>query len=249
MYKGFYNLTSAMLTHGRNLDVISNNMTNVATAGFKADRFTATTFEEYMWKRVGNKDKEYTDLGEQSFATVPSELYTDYTQSSFDETGLALDFGIEGDGFFAVETEDGGRSYTRNGSFSLDGEGYLWLPGQGRVLDVNGEPIQLVTDKIETDEYGGLFTEGGGYLGRLGVFAFPDNAQLEKNARGLFDSAGEGELVTVKIHHGMVERSNVDWVEQLKDMISAQRAYQSAAEVSKIYDELMTKASNDVGRL
>lgn len=249
MFKGFYNLTSGMLTHGRNLDVISNNMTNVATAGFKVDRFTGSTFRETMWYRVGNKEKRYTELGEQSFITAPSQLYTDYTQGSFDETGLPLDFGIEGDGFFAIQTEDGDRVYTRNGSFSLDEEGYLVLSSQGRVLDGNGEEILLVTDKVETDDYGGLFTEEGGFLGRIGVFAFADNAQLEKNERGMFTSEAEGQATVVKIHHGMVERSNVDWVEQMKDMISTQRAYQSAAEVTKIYDEVMTKSANDVGRL
>ena len=250
MTKGFYNLTSAMLTQGKYLDVISNNMTNVATAGYKADRYTFSTFEEVMWQRVGNKNKDYTELGQQSWITAPSQLYTDFTQGAFDETGQPLDFAIEGDGFFAVEAADGTRIYTRNGNFSLDDELYLVLPGQGRVLGMSGNPIQLVTDKIETDGFGGLFNENGGFLGRIGVFAFDDNGEaLEKNDQGLFAANGEGRAFTVTVHQGMLERANVDLVQQMTEMIAAQRAYQSAAEVIQIYDDVINRVTNEVGRL
>ena len=90
MFKGFYNLASGMITHGKNLDVISNNMANVSTTGFKADCFTGQTFDEVMYTIVGNKNKNYEDIGSQSYATVPSQLYTDYSQSSFDVTGMPL---------------------------------------------------------------------------------------------------------------------------------------------------------------
>ncbi len=248
MFKGFYDLTSGMLTQGRKLDVISNNMTNVATAGFKADRFTASTFQETMWRRVGNMDRKYTDLGEQSFITAPSQLYTDFTQGVPEETGLPLDFAIEGEGFFSVQTDEG-RIYTRAGSFTLDDEGYLCLPSQGRVLNANGQPIQLVTDQIDADDFGGIYALDGGFLGRIGVFTFEDNGTLEKNDQGMFVSQQDGEAVVVKIHHGYVERANVDLVQQMAEMISAQRAYQSMAEVTKIYDEVIKKATEEVGRL
>ena len=251
MFKGFYNLTSAMLTQGHNLDVISNNMTNVATAGFKTDQYTFSTFQEVMWKRVGNMDRKYTDLGEQSWITAPSQLYTDYTQGALEETGQPLDFAIEGDGFFALETADGERVYTRNGNFSLDDEGYLWLSGFGRVLNANGDTMRLITDRVTADEFGNIYTENGGYLGQVGVFRFEDNGALEKNDYGFFVSQADGEATVdgVKIHHKWVERSNIDLVQQMTGMITAERAYQSAAEVTKIYDDVMRKATEDVGRL
>lgn len=248
MTKGFYNLTSAMLTQGRYLDVISNNMANVATAGYKGDRFTYSTFEEVMWKLVGNKNKEYTELGIQSWISAPSQLYTDYTQGALDETGQPLDFAIEGEGFFAIEA-DGGRALTRNGNFSLDDEGYLCLPGQGRVLGVSGNPIQLVTDKIESDGFGGLYTVDGGFLGRIGVFTVDDpQGTLEKNDQALF-TGSDGTVATVRVHQKMLERANTDMAEQLTEMITAERAYQSAAEVIKIYDDLLSRATTEVGRL
>ena len=249
MFKGFYNLTSGMLTQGRMLDVISNNISNVPTAGFKSDRFTASTFEDVMWQRVGNTRKNYVELGEQSWITAPSHLYTDFSQAAFDQTDLPLDFAIEGEGYFAIETDDG-RVYTRDGSFSLDNEGYLTLPGQGRVLNSGGEPMQVVTDQLHTDGYGGLLTANDGFLGRIGVFAFAnEQEQLEKNDQGLFVSEAQPNAVTPVIHQGMLERSNTDWVREMTQMISTQRAYQSIAEVTQIYDSTMTRITQEVGRL
>ncbi len=251
MFKGFYNLTSGMLTQGRNLDVISNNMTNVATAGFKTDRYTFSTFQEVMWERVGNMDRKYTDLGTQSWITAPSQLYTEYEQGAIEETGQPLDFAIEGDGFFALETANGERVYTRNGNFSLDNEGFLWLSGYGRVLDSEGNTIRLYTDRVEGDDMGNLFTENGGFLGRVGVFRFEDNGALQKNEYGFFVSPNEGEATIdgVRVHQKWVERSNIDLVREMTGMITAERAYQSAAEVTKIYDDVMRKSTEDVGRL
>lgn len=247
MMKGFYNLTSGMLTQGKHLNVLANNMTNLATSGFKSDRFTAQTFQDVMWSKVGNKNKQYQEIGNQSYITVPSQLYTDYTQSSFDETGLPLDFAIEGDGFFAIQTDDG-VVYTRAGSFSLDDEGYLCLPGQGYVLDVDGEAIPFITDTFTSDDYGRMYSEGA-FLGQIGVYVFPDNGQLRKNNQGMFQSDVEPQVQLVPVHHKMVERSNVDMIQQMTRMIASQRAYQSAAQVTKIYDQLLSKATTDVGRL
>ena len=228
MFKGFYNLTSGMLTQGKNLDMIANNMSNVATAGYKTDKFTYSTFEEVMWKRAGNMDHKYTDLGTQSWITAPSKRYTDFEQGAIEETGQPLDFAIEGDGFFALENPDGERVYTRNGNFSLDNEGYLWLSGYGRVLDPNGDTIRLVTDRVTGDEAGRLFTENGGFLGQVGVFRFEDNGELGKNNYGFFVSEAEGEATTdVIVHNQWVERANVDLVQQMTGMITAERAYQS----------------------
>ena len=251
MFRGFYQLTSGMLSQGRRLDVISNNMTNVSTAGYKADRYTdSTAFKEVMLSRVGNKDKVNTEeLGRISYILAPDELYTDYTQGSLEETELPLDFAIEGDGFFAIEW-NGEVGYTRAGSFNLDEEGYLVLPGQGRVLDANRQPIQLPTDNIYVDADGGIFTmENRNQLATLGIFAFQDNGALVRNDHGLFTGGQLQESTGYVIHHGMVERSNSNMVHEMVAMMGAQRAIQSAAEMSKIYDQVITKDTTELGRL
>lgn len=249
MFKGFYNLTSGMLSQGRRLDVIANNMTNVATSGYKSDIYTDSTFQEYMVSRVGNKDKSAPEeLGGASYILAPSKLYTDYTQGALEPTDMPFDFALEGEGFFAVRTDDG-IAYTRSGSFALDEEGYLCLPGAGRVLDIAKEPILLGTDMIRSDSTGAIFTEDGGYLGQLGVYAFEDNGQLERTPQGLFVGVGAPQASAATVHWKTIERANVDLVKEMTSMMTAQRAFQSAAQLSKMYDELMTKAATNLGNV
>ena len=223
MFKGFYNLTSAMLTHQQNLNVIANNMINVSTAGYKQDRYTASTFDEVMYSRVGNKYNSGEEIGRQSYIRAASDIDTDYTQGTLEPPGLPLDFAINGDG-------------------------YLCLPGFGQVLDSQNRPIQLGTDKITGDEAGILYY-GGTPLARLGVFSFADLEALERNDRGLFTGGQPTLMDTPKVLNGYVERSNTDIIKQMTEMITYQRALQSAAQTSKMYDQLMTKATTDIGRM
>lgn len=248
MFKGFYNLTSGMLSQNRRLDVVANNMTNVSTAGYKADRYTDSTFQEFVLNRVGNKDKTSPQaLGNASYILAPSRLYTDYSQGAPEVTGLPLDFAISGEGFFAVR-RDNGTAYTRAGSFSLDNEGYLCLPAEGRVLDPSGRPIQLGTDHIQADAQGNIYQEETGeLLGRVGIFAFADNAALARNPRGLFEGDGAALVTDAAIHWKSVERSNVDLVQQMVEMLASQRSLQSAAQLTKMYDQVMGKAATDLG--
>ena len=80
MFKGFYNLTSGMYTQQQNLNVVGNNLVNVSTAGFKQSRYTASTFDDVMYSRVGNVEKIYTDIGQQSYIRANSDIYVDWTQ-------------------------------------------------------------------------------------------------------------------------------------------------------------------------
>ena len=251
MIKGFYNLTSGMLSQGRRLDVVANNMTNISTAGFKAEHYTDRTFDEVLISRVGNKIKSPYETFEpyQAYILAPDQLYTDYTQGSLEETSLPLDFAIEGEGFFAIDTGNG-VAYTRAGSFTLDNEGYLCLSELGRVLDREGNPIQLPTDKIEADAVGNLYTkDGNDYMGTLGVYMFEDNQALERTPYGLFTGQGAQLDENPLVHWQYLERANVDMIQQMTELLTCQRSLQSAAQVSKMYDNMMTKTTNDVGRL
>lgn len=249
MFKGFYNLTSGMLSQGKRLDVIANNMANVATAGYKSDTYIDSTFREYMVSRVGNRDKSNpAEIGPASYILAPSRLYTDFTQGPLEETGMPLDFAIEGDGFFAVQTGNG-VAYTRGGSFALDDEGYLCLPDGSRVLDPNGKELSLNTDKIKADDSGGIYTENGQFLGRIGVYSFGDNTKLQRGAQGYFTGNGAQAATGVTVHWKTQEQPNLDLIQQMTGMITAQRAFQSAAEVSRMYDQLMTKAATNLGNI
>ena len=248
MFKGFYNLTSGMVTQQQHLNVVGNNMVNISTAGFKESRYAATTFDDVMYARVGNKEKIYTDIGRQSYIRANSEIKVLYDQGIPEPTGIPLDFAIMGEGFFAVQTEDG-VAYTRAGNFSLDDEGYLCFPGVGRVLDPRGQTIQLNTDKLDVDEQGNIFTQGGNFLGQLGVYTFPDMEQVEHDGQGMFTGEGAQASATQTVYWKYLERSNVDMIRQMTEMLTCQRSLQSAAQVAKIYDELMGHSASDIGRM
>ena len=251
MFKGFYNLTSGMYTQQQNLNVVGNNLVNVSTAGFKGSRYTATTFDDVMYTRVGNKEKIYTDIGRQSYIRANSDIYVDYTQGVPEPTNIPLDFAIMGDGFFEIERLDGeGMIYTRAGSFSLDDEGYLCFPGVGYVMDPEGQRIQLRTDKLDVDRMGNIYNkDNGGYLGSVGVYEFEDLEQLEHNDAGFFTGDGAEAVENPYVLWKYLERSNSDMIQQMTEMLTCQRALQSCATVTKMYDEVMGHSASDVGRM
>ena len=250
MFKGFYNLTSGMLTQRQRMNNVANNITNITTPGFKSSRHIASTFQDVMYHRVGNLDKTgYAPIGNQSYITATDEVVTDYTQGAMEETGIPLDFAIDGEGFFAIRSAEGEVMYTRAGSFSLDDEGYLCYSGFGRVLDNNGNELRVMTDKITGDTMGRVYANNGMTLGRVGVFTFDDTAQLEYNEQGFLVGAEGQPTDDVIIRWGFLERSNVDMVSQMTEMLSAQRAFQSAAQVTKMYDSLMNRITNEIGKV
>ena len=105
MLQGFYNLTSSMLTQGRNLDVVSNNISNVSTPGYKKDTMTATTYTEEMRSRTGNTDRRsVTNLNTTSSIVTAQETITDYSQGSFEEAGEPLNLALSSSGFFEIQT-------------------------------------------------------------------------------------------------------------------------------------------------
>lgn len=262
MYQGFYNLASGMLTQSRNLNVISNNMVNVQTAGYKRDKMVTSTFEEEMLYRTGTQKKgNPTPLAVTSKIKTASETIVNYEQGSYEQTEGLFDFAIGGNGFFCIETGAGER-YTRNGSFSVDEEGYLMADGIGRVLSTEGGPIRIPDENFTVDSQGRIMVDmgdaegteasGATLLGTLRVVDFADYGQLHKEDNGMFSTTQapaavdpEGTAILWK----SVEKSNVDMVEEMTAMMASQRALQSAAQMLKMYDQIMSKSVADIGRV
>ena len=247
MLQGLYNLTSGVLTQNRNLNVISNNMVNVSTPGFKSDTMVSTSFKDEMLYRSSNQGTgANVPIGNTSRIRTAQETLTDYQQGSLEETGGTLDLAIAGDGFFVIQGQ-GGNVYTRNGSFTLDEQGYLTLPGIGRVMGKNG-PLLLNDDKINIDTEGVIRNEDGVNLGTLRLVDFANYDNLQKNKAGYFTGANPYDLPGSFVHKA-VEKSNISVVSEMTKMMTSQRAIHSAAQVIKIYDQMMQKVTNEIGRL
>ncbi len=270
MYQGFYNLTSGMLTQSRNLNVISNNMVNIQTPGYKRDKMVSTTFQEEMLYRTGRRYKDNPEpLATTSKIRSADRTYVNYEQGSYDLTEGVLDFALTDRGFFCIDTPQGIR-YTRNGSFRVDDEGYLALNNLGRVMGKDGGPIAITSEDFKVNSQGVISVrlqpesedeDDYGYddedtevqeeiLGTLRIVDFADYEQLHKEDYGLF-STGQApqEVESPSLLWQSVEKSNVDMVEEMTSMMTSQRALQSAAQVLKMYDQIMSKAVTDVGRL
>lgn len=248
MFKGFYMATSGMLTQSRILNTISNNMANASTPGYKKDTMATTTFQEELVYRTGNKDKSiYTPLGTSSakIRTV-DELVTNYGEGTMEFTERDLDVAVTGEGFFEIQANNGNTYYTRNGSFNLDEEGYLTLQHIGRVSGRNGQPIFLGTDDINIDQTGVIRARNDGrILGTLRIVEFQNLTQLQKTDEGMFENTGgAGQDTTGPIMQGALERSNVTAMDEMVAMIASQRAFQSASQIAKMYDQLMDRAGN-----
>lgn len=242
MFQGFYTLGSTMISENRNLNVISNNMSNAATTGYKSDKYIASTFREEVLYRSGNiTPNKRSAIGTTAMIQATNDRVTDYEQGALEPTELPLDFAIEGTGFFEIQT-DNGTIYTRNGSFITDDEGYLAFPSIGRVMGETGL-IRLDTDAIAVDSNGNIRNEETGVLyGTLRLVDFEDYDQLIKGDNGTFTveegAATKEPEARTRILQGMVERSNTSMVEEMTSMMSAQRAIQAAAQLIKMYDVL-----------
>lgn len=239
MFQGFYDLTANMITQNRKMNVIGNNMANVSTPGFKSDKLIETTFRDEMIYRYDRNGK--TPVGVVSRVDTVAERVTDHTQAGVRETANTLDFALNGNGFFVIQAGNG-AVYSRNGSFSLDNEGYLCLDGTGRVMGENG-PIYLPTDDIAVDEHGNIKNAATGqFYDRLRVVDFADYGQLEKISGGVFRAGGAAQEAenTVVIQRSL-EDSNVSMVDEMTAMMSGQRTIQSAAQLLKMYDQLTAK--------
>ncbi len=242
MFQGFYNLTSGMLTQTRKLNVISNNMANVTTPGFKSDTFIQKSFQEEMMYRTGNLHKNTPQrIGSMTWKVVADGNVTNYSSSGFSTTINPLDICIVGDGFFQVKTE-GGMVYTRDGSFSLDDEGYLYLAGLGRVQGESGD-IKLSSDQITIDADGSIVDSNQGTIvGKLKLVDFADYAaQLTKAPGNAFTATGQTRQAQASVRQNALEDSNVDAISEMTDMMTSQRALQSAAQVLSMYDKLAAK--------
>ena len=242
MFQGYYDLASNMITQNRNLNIISNNMTNISTPGYKMDRMMESTFRDELFYPYDKEGK--TPVGVVSHMDVADERVTDYTEGGIRETGYPLDVGLTGNGFFVIQTANGVQ-YTRNGSFNLDNDGYLILPGFGRVEGTNG-PIRVTTDSLAIDTRGRITDEDSGqYFGTLRIVDFADYNQLTKVTGGMFVSAAQPQAAgnATTVTQSFLEDSNVSMAEEMTRMMSSQRVLQSSAQILRMYDQMISRVT------
>ena len=249
MSRGFYSLTSGMLTQQRKINISSNNVANMNTAGYKKEQAITSNFGSILINKYKQNgiNEEATPINDVSLIRTVVENNTIHSQGTLEETGSMTDFAIMGAGFFAVDN-NGQILYTRNGSFNVDEEGYLVSEGIGRVQGEFGD-IYIGGDKFDFAEDGSIIVEEE-VIDSIAVYDFLDYNNLNKFGEGMFISDVEPDLLDYpRIVNKTIERSNVNITEELTSILSSQRALQNAAQALKIYDMINDKAVNEIGKI
>jgi flagellar basal-body rod protein FlgF len=277
MFRGFYTVASGMLAQQRKTEMLTNNMANANTPGYKADQASMRAFPEMLLERLDSAeaptDRKISLPFNQTVGTLNTGVYMQETipkflQGDIRETGrkadIALvngsmpadeDSGMQGSVFITVEGADGPR-YTRNGNLTVNGNGFLTTNSGYYVLDENGGRIQLETDDFKVGETGEILVEDTA-VARLGI-GFSENPNtMIKQGDGLFATEGNEPLqnaydadgVVFSTKQGYLERSNVDASRTMTDMMTAYRAFEANQKVLQAYDRSMEKAANEIGRV
>lgn len=259
MLRGYYTAASGMVTQEKRLNAYANNITNASTVGYKKDNLVSGVFGEHLAIRMNAyQGVPHHPIGPGVYMQVVDEKYTDYEQGAFELTQRPMDLAIAGEGFFVIQKDDG-EYLTRDGQFSLDDEGYLVLPGFGRVLGENGE-LEIGTSGFSVDKQGNVYVlpfdaepeDEPELLDRL-LIAEPDNAETFDKAQDSLYAAADGytpvDWSVTAILQGTLERSNVNMAEEMTRVMSSQRALQSCSQIVKMYDDMADKITTQISRV
>jgi flagellar basal-body rod protein FlgF len=275
--RGFYAAASGMLSQQRRVEMLTNNIANANTPGYKTDQASLRAFPEMLLASLQTttlptaKPRSFrneTVIGELNTGVYMQEMMPLFLQGDIKETEKSTDIalidgnlpvdaetGIKGALFFVVANGNGEIRYTRNGNFTLDADGFLTTQDGFYVLDENGERIQLTDENFKVAQDGTIF-ENDVPVTRIDIAFAANPNSLVKEGNGLFRSE-EGVLpsaignpdVTYQLQQGFLELSNVDLGRSMTEMMAAYRAFEANQKILQAYDKSMDKAVNEIGRI
>jgi flagellar basal-body rod protein FlgG len=250
--RGLYTAASGMLSAMRRMELVTNNLANAQTVGFKQDRSALSTFDEVMILQDGTPGAATNDqeLGQLGMAAVAEEPMIDFTQGAIQETGREFDLALEGPGFFTVQTPDGVR-YTRDGGFTRDALGRMMTTEGHLLLDTAGNPITIPGGKVTVNKDGTVRVENQP-LAQLNVVEFSLDQPLRKVGSNQFAPRNDGDQPRASagtaVHQGSIEVSNLDMAGAQTTMMELQRAYQASQRLIQYQDEMVGRAVNEIAR-
>ncbi len=255
MSGSIYMAATGAMAYERRLQVLSNNLANVNTAGFKKDngRFQAFSLSETT------PNNELTLFGNRSHAPaywMQYSTYTDFSSGEMKKTGSPFDLAITGRGFFCIQTPDGVR-YTRRGDFTVDKDEVLVTQEGYPVLGQGGE-IQIKMAKPSEDKRefsvseDGFVTVDGSQVDRLRIVDFTNSSGLEKAGHNFYRAVNPRALEDMdedlQITQGFLELSNVNVIKMMTEMIEVVRGYESYQKTIRAIDDMNARMINEVGR-
>jgi len=246
---------TGMLAQQRNVDVISNNIANMGTTGYKRQR---AAFQDLLYQNIDRPGATSTDAG----TIVPSGIqlglgvrtggvYREHSQGAVQITDNPLDVAILGEGFFQVQMPNGETAYTRDGTFQINENGEMvtvegfnvepgiTIPENALDIDISeqGEVFVSLPEQAAPQNLGQL--ELANFINPAGLEALGDNLLMETEASGAPIVGNPGQEEFGDLRQGALEQSNVNVVSEITDLISAQRAYEMNSNVISTSDEMM----------
>ena len=278
MLKGLYTAYTGMINEQHRMDVMTNNLANADTNGYKKEGATSQAFDTVLAYKIkdlsepGNLpknlgtaktfDEESVDNPDRwvsrtgmNLGVKIGENYVDYSEGPIKKTDNTFDLAISDRGFFAVEyTNKAGETstkYTRDGNFTMDRQGYLVTQDGDFVLDENGRHIKMNTALPVSIDRGGTITQEGTSVATIGLTDFEDYNYLERFGENYFQTVdGATEIDSeAQIYSGYLELSNISIVTEMVNMITLQRQYESNQKLITTYDETLDTAVNQLGKL
>lgn len=233
MYKGIYIAASGAVLKQQEMDVLTQNLANADTVGFKKETLAFSSFL---------LDASAAGTDGRTMATLSAQT-VDFSGGNLSQTGNKLDVAVQGDGFIGIE----GNRFTRRGDLRIDKEGYLTAYNGAKVLG-SGGPIQL-PDKgeVSINELGVVAVDGS-EIDRIMVRDFPDKGALVPAGGGLYVAAGEGVESSATVRQGALERSNVEVVAEMVRMIDAVRQFEFYQRMIRTFDEAAEKVNAEMAQ-
>jgi len=241
MSQGIYIALSGAKLQQRRLELLSNNLANASTTGYKTDNISATSFEFAL-------DEYMTDDGNvyNGTYTKTRQVTTDYSPGHLKHTDSPLNLALDGPGFFVVETPFGDR-YTRQGNFALNNDGEL-VTSDGYKLK-GSKMSGLENGNISIDLEGNVYANGA-KKGSIDIVEFENTSNLKKEGHNLLaktrDDNIEQKPENTTVKQGFLEMSNVNVVTEMVDMIEVNRLYEAYQKMIRTIDECSSKAIREL---
>lgn len=257
MNRSLYTSAVGMMTQMNNMQVITNNIANVDTTGYKSDTSVVQSFSEELFKRLDDPTESLvsqldSSIGGMSLGNFVTEISTNFTNGAFKETGGTYDLALEGSGFFCLEVTDNygntSEKYTRDGSFTANANGELVTKEGNYVLGQNGV-ITIPNGNVTISENGYIYSNGE-FVDVIKMVDFENKETLRKTADNIYETIAESveEPATCTILQRHLEASNVNIVTEMVKMISVSRIYEMGSKLVETQDSILGKAVSDIAR-
>ncbi|MDS1029550.1 flagellar hook-basal body complex protein [Bacillota bacterium LX-D] len=251
MIRGIYTAATGMLVQDIKQDLITNNIANINTPGYKKSEVSVSSFPQVLLSKIdGEKGSQNGSkpIGAYSNGVMIDREVIDWQNGSLEETGNNSDLALLGTGFFTLQTAQGVR-YSQNGSFKVDGQGYLVNNQGDYVLGTNGR-ILVGENNFKVDPNGAVTVDGTN-VDYLRITNFTDPSYLTRQGSDLYTAINQAQARNlapeeVQIKQGFIEKPNFNLVNEMVNMIMVMRSYESGQKTIQAQDEILGKSVNDI---